>query len=115
MKALLWNIVLAVAWAALTGQLRPLNLTIGFVVGAAVIWFVQRENGSPDTFTSCRKVLGLALFFLWELIVSNLRVAYDVVTPRHHMRPGDHGRSAGCQDRSEIRCWPTWSPSRPAP
>ena len=32
--------------------------------------------------------LGLALFFVRELILANLRVAYDVVTPRHRMRPG---------------------------
>jgi multicomponent Na+:H+ antiporter subunit E len=27
-------------------------------------------------------------YFLWELILANLRVAYDVVTIRHFMRPG---------------------------
>ena len=27
-------------------------------------------------------------FFLWQLLLSNLRVAYDVITPRLHMRPG---------------------------
>jgi multicomponent Na+:H+ antiporter subunit E len=30
----------------------------------------------------------LATFFLWEIVLANLRVAYDVLTPRHHMRPG---------------------------
>lgn len=29
----------------------------------------------------------LLAFYLWELVASNLRVAYDVLTPRHHMRP----------------------------
>jgi multicomponent Na+:H+ antiporter subunit E len=28
------------------------------------------------------------LFYLWELVVSNLRIAYDIITPRHRMRPG---------------------------
>ena len=28
-----------------------------------------------------------AVFYLKEIICSNLRVAYDVLTPRHHMRP----------------------------
>jgi multicomponent Na+:H+ antiporter subunit E len=27
-------------------------------------------------------------YFLWELLLSNLRVAYDVVTVKHFMRPG---------------------------
>jgi multicomponent Na+:H+ antiporter subunit E len=38
-----------------------------------------------------RKVLDLAaflLFFVWEMILANLRVAYDVITPAYHMRPG---------------------------
>lgn len=30
----------------------------------------------------------LALLFLWEVILANLRVTYDVLTPRHRMRPG---------------------------
>lgn len=33
-------------------------------------------------------LIRLVLFFVWELLLANLRVAYDVVTPRHHMRPG---------------------------
>ena len=28
------------------------------------------------------------LFYLKEIFVSNLRVAYDVLTPKHHMTPG---------------------------
>jgi multicomponent Na+:H+ antiporter subunit E len=32
--------------------------------------------------------LAFALFFIWELLLANLRVAYEVVTPRHRMRPG---------------------------
>ena len=31
---------------------------------------------------------GFIVFFLKELIMANLKVAFDVLTPRHHMRPG---------------------------
>jgi multicomponent Na+:H+ antiporter subunit E len=34
-----------------------------------------------------RQVIGLFFFFLWELIKSNVRVAYDVLTPGFRMRP----------------------------
>src|SRR5690606_35550704 len=27
-------------------------------------------------------------YFFWELLLANFRVAYDVVTPTHFMRPG---------------------------
>jgi multicomponent Na+:H+ antiporter subunit E len=34
------------------------------------------------------RAAGLLLLFLWEILLANLRVAYDVLTPRHRMRPG---------------------------
>jgi multicomponent Na+:H+ antiporter subunit E len=48
------------------------------------------------------QVLNLALFFIWELILANLRVAYDVVTPRHHMRPGVIGVPLAAHTDLEI-------------
>lgn len=32
--------------------------------------------------------LSLLFFYLTEVVQSNLRVAYDVLTPRHRMKPG---------------------------
>jgi multicomponent Na+:H+ antiporter subunit E len=32
--------------------------------------------------------LNLAIFYVKEVVLSNLRVAHDVVTPRHRMKPG---------------------------
>ena len=34
------------------------------------------------------KLLSFAWFYLWDVIRSNVRVAYDVLTPRHRMKPG---------------------------
>ena len=34
------------------------------------------------------KLFALCAYFLYELIVSSLKVAWDVITPRHHARPG---------------------------
>lgn len=86
---LLWNIFLAVIWAAVTGQVTVVNLVTGFVIGYVVLWMVRRAVGpSSSYFLKVRQVAGFAVFYLWELILANLRVAYDVVTPTHHMRPG---------------------------
>lgn len=38
--------------------------------------------------TKTWRVLCFAVFFLWELLLANLRVAHDILTPRHRMRPG---------------------------
>ncbi len=38
-----------------------------------------------------RKIVGIVsfiIFYVWELILSNFRVLYDVLTPRHNMQPG---------------------------
>ena len=34
------------------------------------------------------KVLSFCLFYLKEVVKTNLIVAYEVLTPTHHMRPG---------------------------
>jgi len=34
------------------------------------------------------KLLTFLAFYLWEVLLSNFRVAYDVLTPTHHMKPG---------------------------
>ena len=43
---------------------------------------------SAEYLAKVGRALAFALFFLWELLLANLRVAHDVVTPRHRMRPG---------------------------
>lgn len=86
---LLWNIFLAVTWAAVTGRITVLNLAGGFILGYLILWLVQQAVGSSASyFRKVRQIAGFALFYLWELILANLRVAYDVATPDYHMRPG---------------------------
>ncbi len=88
MNGLLWNFALALAWAAITGNFEPSNLLLGFALGFLVLLFARRVAGGPGYALKIVQVLGLLAFFLWELFVANLRVAYDVITPRAHMRPG---------------------------
>lgn len=37
--------------------------------------------------TRLLRLIEFLVFYLWEVLVSNVRVAYDVLTPRHLMRP----------------------------
>ncbi|MBN2364968.1 MAG: hypothetical protein EH225_02405 [Calditrichaeota bacterium] len=34
------------------------------------------------------KIISFVFFYIWEVILSNFRVAYDILTPRHRMNPG---------------------------
>jgi multicomponent Na+:H+ antiporter subunit E len=87
-RTLLWNLLLALTWVAATGEFSFQNLLVGFMLGFLALFISRRVVGSPGYFNKVGKVISLLGFFLWELLLANLRVAYDVLTPRHHLRPG---------------------------
>jgi multicomponent Na+:H+ antiporter subunit E len=78
----------ALAWAAIHEQFTAANLAVGFVLGFVLLYFAQPLLGPSVYFSKVRQVLGLVLFFFWELVLANLRVARDVITPGFNMRPG---------------------------
>lgn len=84
---LLLNILLALAWVALTGQLTPLNFGFGFAVGYLLLWLGRRAVGPSSYFKKVWLVMRFAGYFLWQLVLSNLRVTYEILTPAHTMRP----------------------------
>lgn len=84
----LWNILLALAWASLNGRFDPNTLAVGFALGYLLLWVSQRAVGSSGYFRTVSQLASFVVFYVWKLILANLRVAYDVLTPRHHMRPG---------------------------
>ncbi|MBZ0299333.1 MAG: Na+/H+ antiporter subunit E [Anaerolineae bacterium] len=87
MTFFLLNVLLALAWAALTGQLTPENLIGGFLVGYALLAFSRRALGCTSYVTKVPKVISFILYFAVELFRANLRVAFEVLTPRQRMRP----------------------------
>ncbi|NTU82561.1 MAG: Na+/H+ antiporter subunit E [Chloroflexales bacterium] len=87
MRGLFWNLALALAWVAVTGDVSPGNLSLGFGLGFLVLVLMRRAVGVPDYGVRTVRLLGLLLFFGRELIAANLRVAYEVLTPALNMRP----------------------------
>ena len=85
--AFLWNLMLALAWVAMTGGFTPMNFVLGFLLGYVILVFSQRVLGSTSYFVKGIQVVSFAVFFARELILANLRVAYDVITPGYHIRP----------------------------
>ena len=82
------NILLALAWVALTGEFSPINFIVGFLLGFAALWITQRLRGQNIYFIKVRRVIGFGVYFLWEVAKANLRVAYDVLSPRQRIVPG---------------------------
>ena len=77
---LLGSILLALAWAALQGEITLVNLLMGYAVGYAILAVLAKGNVLPSTLVSrTANALRLATFFAWELLIANFRVAADVL------------------------------------
>lgn len=82
------NVLLAAAWGALTGVFTPVNLAAGFLLGYGVLWLVLGKSDSASYFEKLPRALNLARFFVWELLLANLRVSRNILAPRNLLRPG---------------------------
>jgi len=102
MTWLLLNGVLALGWAALWGSFAWPILASGFAVGYGALWIVRPLFGETTYFGRVWSVTGLALFFLYELVVSSLRVVWDVITPSHRSRPGIIAVPLDAKDDGQI-------------
>ncbi len=82
------NVLLAVVWASLMADFSLSSLGVGFLLGYAALWVAQPLFGGPSLYhRRVFRVVRLFLFFLYELVVSSLRVAWDVLTPSQKSRP----------------------------
>ena len=77
---LLGSILLALAWAALEGEITLANLAAGYVVGYLILALLAKGGVMPSTLASKTvHAIRLAGFFVREIVIANLRVALDVV------------------------------------
>lgn len=81
------NLLLAVFWALASGRLTFGTLIVGFIAGFATLFVTRRATGAEAYTRKTRLAAVLALVFIRELFEANLRLAYDVMTPTHYMRP----------------------------
>jgi multicomponent Na+:H+ antiporter subunit E len=99
---LLGSILLALAWAALQGEVTPVNLVVGYAIGYAILALLAKGGVMPSTLASrTGHVLGLAGFFTWELLVANFRVAADVLRG-HRIEPAVVGIPLDVTSDGEI-------------
>ena len=87
---LLGNVLLALIWAALHGEFSLTTLATGQLLGYVILLGLVRAGvlRRSKYFGKVHLVAGLGLFFFWELVRANLRLAFDVATPSFHMKPG---------------------------
>jgi multicomponent Na+:H+ antiporter subunit E len=85
---LLLNLLLAIAWAALSGSASAQNLVFGFLLGALALYVVREPYGSGWYLRRALAMLSLVLLFLRELALSAVKVALTVLRPDMRLRPG---------------------------
>ena len=81
------NLLIMLGWAIVTGDFTSGNLVFGFLVGFAALWIAAGLFGQSRYHTRLAGVVGLFLYFLYDLVQSSLKVAWDVLTPTLHARP----------------------------
>ena len=102
MNLFLLNIFLALGFSAVLGRLNLSGFVSGFVVGYAALWLTNPLYGKTGYFERLPGVLRLIGFFGKELLISNLRVLWDVITPQHISRPGIIGLPLDARTDAEI-------------
>ena len=82
------NLLVALVWSLVTGQLSATSLGTGFAVGFGVLWLLEPVHGDRQYH---RRPWRLATFIGWyllELLLSSVRVAVAVLSPIDHLRDG---------------------------
>lgn len=84
----LLNLLIALAWVALTGAFTLGNFATGLVLAYVVLALVDvKKEGQMRYGQRVWLLVKFITFFLKELVISNLRVAGWVLTPQLTMRP----------------------------
>ncbi len=82
------NVLLAVVWAGLWADFSILQLVVGFHVGFVALWLASPLfTDSSPYFRRAWRTLRLIGYFIYELVVSSVQVAWDVLTPTQLSTP----------------------------
>lgn len=67
----------------------PYNAFTAAFVFLAIFWTLWLSTWFYDRayFRKMPKAISFATFFIKELLVANIKIAYDIITPRYHMQP----------------------------
>lgn len=84
---LLLNLLLALAWMALTGKFDPLNFIFGFILAYLMLRLLQRSGDPRNYFQRATLLFRFVIFYLRELFLANFRVAVTVLSPKMRIIP----------------------------
>jgi len=88
MKIFVLNMLMAITWMFLTGDLNFWNFVEGFFIGFVILFFIRNLFENNKYFVRIPKLISFIFYFIKELILSNLYFAYDIITPDDKSIPG---------------------------
>lgn len=81
MSSFALNVLLALLWASINSNFTPSGFLVGFLVGHVVVAATQSLFGRSGYSRRFWYIVNFVLYFLFELMRSSVRVAYDVLRP----------------------------------
>lgn len=88
MNKFLINIIVSIVWGGLTGEFTLGNLIVGFVLGYIILLMSIPITGNSDYAINFWRALGLALYFILELVSSSIRVSKEILRPQLKLSAG---------------------------
>jgi multicomponent Na+:H+ antiporter subunit E len=88
MRTFLFNVLLALLWAAVNGTFTLRTLAAGFLVGYLILFVVRPALGPTSYHGRLWETLGFTLFYVVELFHSSFRVARAALALRLEVDPG---------------------------
>lgn len=98
-----WNLLLAAVWVLMTGNFEFLNYVFGFFIAYVVILLMSRSISTVTDYPRrLPRTIYFLLYFIEELVKSNIKVAIDIITPTFMGRPGVIGLELDAKTNLEI-------------
>jgi len=88
LRTLLLSVFLGLLWLVLTGEYTVLNFILGMVLSFLLIIYSGTYTGISLKIKKIHKIIFLIFFFLFELILANIRVTFEILSPPLRMKPG---------------------------
>lgn len=90
MRAFVYNVVLTIFWMAVTEVFTLENFLVGFVICFLILLLARPlfDAQAQRYFALAWKLPRFVLLMLWEIVLSSLRVAQAVLSPRLPIQPG---------------------------
>lgn len=108
---ILYVVGLTLVWCWIVGSFAPANVLGGAIVGSGILLFLRyRVPGARSYFPSARQVwqaAALAVFFVYDLVLANLRLAAELLTPGSTIRPGIVAVPLDAKTNAEITLFAT--------